>query len=215
MGTIISGTDLDVEYIREKYQAVGKYEKTFFYPRDVNGNFSIKSNRASLKILLGNSGDPTNNHIAMIDILKKSSQATFTVYAPLSYGGTDDYVNRVIEYGKRELKESFVPLTEFMKLDDYLEFISDIDIAMFNHNRQQASNNIYSLVASGATVYMNSQISTYKQLVDIGVLVKDIRDFNLECYSQDILVDNRDRVLDYFSNDNLVEQLKNLYRNEN
>lgn len=48
---------------------------------------------------------------------------------------------KVIIKGKELFGEKFIPLTEFMTFEKYLEFLGSIDIAIFAHKRQQAMGN--------------------------------------------------------------------------
>ena len=51
--------------------------------------------------LIGNSGDPTNNHLDVFDFLKKHDIGNRNIYVPLSYGGSKRYREVVKDVGVR------------------------------------------------------------------------------------------------------------------
>lgn len=107
-------------------------------------------------ILLGNCGDPANNHLDMIDHLKTRS-LDCTIVTPLSYGPDLNYIKYIMEYGKNELGEKFHPLDTFMPLEDYNKIISGCSIVIMNHYIQKAMGNIISCLWLGAKLYLSKK----------------------------------------------------------
>jgi hypothetical protein len=68
-------------------------------------------------ILLGNSGDPSNNHLEILEWLKKH-ETNKKVYTPLSYG-YEKYIEHIEKEGKVFFNENFVALRQYMKLEEY------------------------------------------------------------------------------------------------
>ncbi len=95
------------------------------------------------------------------------------IYCPLSYGIFLEYRDKVIKMGKDLFGEKFVPMTEFMKLDEYLFFINTIDLAIFNHKRQEAMGVILHLLYYGKVVYMNKNSTSFKSFKCRGFKVFD------------------------------------------
>src|SRR5690606_3405679 len=100
---------------------------------------------STVNILVGNSADPSNNHLEILDKLLPYKDADIQIYTPLSYGD-QDHAKLVSEYGKKLFSEKFSPVTDFMKEENYLNFLCSIDIAIFNHKRQQGMGNITTLL---------------------------------------------------------------------
>jgi len=99
-----------------------------------------------------------------------------------------------------------------MPFDQYLNFLNIVDIAIFNHKRQQAMGNIITLLGIGKTVYVRKEVSHSSLLVGIGLNIKFISRFSLESLPAIELLDNAEAVRSYFSKDKLVRQLSNIFR---
>lgn len=107
-----------------------------------------------IKILIGNSAAVTNNHLDALKLLEKFKEEDFKLIVPLSYGGTQSYIDEVIQYGKDTFGDKFVPILDYMSLDEYQNMMTDIKIAMFPLHRQQAMGNINFLIRCGIKVYL-------------------------------------------------------------
>lgn len=118
-------------------------------------------------ILIGNSAHIANNHINAIKKIKEIVDTT--VYVPLSYSGTEDYKDEVIQLGTKYFGEKFKPLTKFLSFNEYNEVLKTISIAIMPHTRSQAFGNIIALLYSGVKVYMSNDSSLYKLLKQLGV----------------------------------------------
>ena len=80
------------------------------------------------RILVGNSGDPTNNHAdayKYLSNLKLSDDHSMEVYSFLSYGD-ERGKNWAMQYGWEYLGKNFHPITDFMPISDFLSFMSNI-----------------------------------------------------------------------------------------
>lgn len=125
-------------------------------------------------VLVGNSGDETNFHPEAFDKLKKYATPSLRVICPLSYGGSTDYLARVMETGKAYFGDGFQPLTTMMNPEQYAEVLATTDIALMNHNRQQGLGNILALLYLGKKVYLRSSVTSYPFLKDKGCDIFDI-----------------------------------------
>jgi len=162
---------------------------------------------STINIQIGNSADPSNEHFEMLGILKKYRDEDIKIFAPLSYG-PKEYALRVKEEGERIFGKKFVALLDFMPYEQYLRFLGDVDIAMFNHRRQQAMGNTISLLGLGKRVYMRRDVTQCALFDRLGINVFDIKDFSL-CQSAEFDVSlNVERIKMYFSERVLSRQLK-------
>jgi dTDP-N-acetylfucosamine:lipid II N-acetylfucosaminyltransferase len=135
--------------------------------------FNITSNK-KLKILIGNSTDPSNNHIEIFNIIENHLDSIDKIYCPLSYGEFYEYKKYIISEGEKRFGDKFIAITEFMSKEDYLSFLKIIDIAIFNHNRQQAMGVTLTLLSLGKIVYMKSGTSSFNSLLNRGFAIFDI-----------------------------------------
>lgn len=114
-------------------------------------------------VLLGNSSDPSNNHIEGLKWIKKNIKGNCEVYCVLSYG--DEIGKRLaIQEGGLLFGEHFHPITSFMARKEYLLFLIDMDIVIMNHNRQQAVGNIITSIVLGKPVILKSRNVVYQIL---------------------------------------------------
>lgn len=151
----------------------GLFDQNF----DLARNMTMKSTyNYPYRILLGNSADPTNNHIDVMDyvdeVFLKSEIELFTA---LSYGDKNSK-KWVIDYGKKKFGEHFHPIVTFMDRQVYLDFLNSMDVVIMFHNRQQAVGNIMTALVLGKPVFMKSTNAVYKMLKKIGITtVYDVR----------------------------------------
>ena len=215
LGYIITGFEEDYELAREWYGVTGKsIVCNMLYPNSVNFKMEELENEKTsekLTVLLGNSGSKTNEHIEAITILKDYENNLLKVYCPLSYGGPRKYAEKVRAYGSKMLGECFVPLMNFIPLEEYEKIWAKVDVAVFNHKRQEALGNIYSLVLQGKTVYLSEDTSTFKFLNRIGVKIGVFRkNMDLTKQRREILESNRRILLSYINMDRNLKTWKKI-----
>lgn len=126
-----------------------------------------------IRILVGNNTSPTNNHESIFRMLLPFKDENILLFCPLSYGLYDEYRDMTIAQGRDYFGNRFVAMTEFMKPDTYREFLNEIDIAIFNHQRQEGMGVIIQLLNLGKVIYMNSSTTSYKSFVSRGFRVFD------------------------------------------
>lgn len=86
----------------------------------------------TVNVLLGFSATQLCDHLYGISLLKKYKYNAISVYCPLNYSVESvGYVQKIISYGKQELGEKFIPILDFIDLEKYGQFLSNIDIALF------------------------------------------------------------------------------------
>lgn len=134
--------------------------------------FEKESRDGIRRIQIGNSSDPSNEHRYIIDRLARFTNMEVEVFAPLSYGDVAN-AKSVIEYGKDKLGNRFHPITHMMSFSDYSVHLSKIDIAIFNHHRQQAMGNIIGLLSLGKKVFIRSDISPWEYFKEKGFAIYD------------------------------------------
>ena len=139
----------DFELACQWYGAKGKYMECFMYPSNLYKEYHSKDkNDYSINIQIGNSADKTNNHLDIFTNLKKFKDQNIKIFAPLSYGD-NKYAHEIADKGKEIFGDKFIPLFDFVSMDQYILFLNNIDIAIFSHNRQQALGNTITLLGLG------------------------------------------------------------------
>ena len=121
------------------------------------------NSNAPLKILIGNSADPSNNYLDAFEWLSKHVKKisnSYRIYSILSYGEPHNK-EQVISEGKALLGDSFEPIVSFMDRAKYLSFLNDIDIMIMYHNRPQANGNIMTTIVMGKPVFLKATNTIY------------------------------------------------------
>ncbi|MGF0066306.1 TDP-N-acetylfucosamine:lipid II N-acetylfucosaminyltransferase [Lachnospiraceae bacterium SGI.085] len=163
----------DYEFLKEHYKTKAKfyiasYSYDFFVPQ-VNAK---REDKKTVNILLGNSATKECRYDEMIEQLKEYKDYPINIKCVLSYPTkNEEYRNHVIEHGKSVFGDKFIPLVDFMNYDDYTKMLAGIDVAIFNHNRQQALGNIASLLYLGKRVFINPDNACKSYFEDIGAII--------------------------------------------
>lgn len=143
----------------------GLYDQNF----DMASKMSTKiENDKPYKILLGNSADPTNNHVDGMMFIKKKLNDDYKLYTVLSYGSELGKM-WAMDCGNNLFGDNFYPIDDYMNRQEYLEFLNRMDVVVMYHNRQQAVGNIMTSLVLGKPVFMKSSNVVYQLLKEIGV----------------------------------------------
>ncbi|NVO18753.1 MAG: TDP-N-acetylfucosamine:lipid II N-acetylfucosaminyltransferase [Bacteroidetes bacterium] len=127
-----------------------------------------------IKILVGNSADPSNFHLDTLEMISKFKHQPIKIYCPLSYYYDKVYIKTVIENGHLHFGENFIPILNMMSSQEYISLLKCVDVGIMNHNRQQALGNILPLLYLGKKVYLRKDVSTFNFLTSLGCIVYDI-----------------------------------------
>ena len=216
VGYLVTGTQGEVDLVRKWYDAQGAHVASYVYTSNiVNDTISLRElpeNQRKVNILAGNSAASTNDHLFIFDKLRRYRNRISNITVPLSYAvsGDKQYVANVISRGKDIFGDQFIPLTRFLKLDQYNALISNVDIAIFAHNRQQGMGNIIHLLALGIKVYMRSDITVWQLFQDLNIKVYDVNKVDLLPIDINTAMKNHERVKEHFSRFTLISQLEKL-----
>lgn len=206
-----------VTYIHEDYLlatqwygAKGEYLESMVYPSNVFLPKTLdEKTHLFTNIMVGNSADPVNNHIDAFERLLQFDLTNVKIYCPLSYG-CKLYAKEVAEAGYRMFGDKFVAITGFMEVKEYLNFLSEIDIVIFNHNYQQAMGNAITLLGYGKKVFMRNSVTPYSFFKNKMIEVFDINQLDLEPIADDVRHHNMKAISDYFSYANFAAQQKKI-----
>jgi dTDP-N-acetylfucosamine:lipid II N-acetylfucosaminyltransferase len=214
IGYLVTYIKGDYSLAQQWYHTQANYQECLMYPSNLykHSEQSSAKTTQSINILIGNSADKSNNHLETFELLKKHAKNNVKIYVPLSYGGNKNYILTVISEGKKIFGDHFIPLTEILPFQDYLALLAEIDIAILNHKRQQAMGNIISLLSFGKKVYLKNDVTHWNFFQEHGMSVFDINQFNLDLISETEKQKNLTIVKDYFSEQNYIYQLNELFK---
>lgn len=212
LGHFVTQIKGDYELAREWYGAKGQYHESFVYQSNLYKEYAISSKQDdSINILVGNSANPTNNHLEVFEKLLEYKNENIQIYCPLSYGN-DTHASEIALRGKELFGGKFIPLLEFMPFEKYLELLGKIDIAIFAHNRQQASGNTVTLLGLGKKVFMSSDVTPWSLFTKLGLFIFDVKKLDISLITEEQAKRNKKAVAEYFSERNLVNQLKEIFQ---
>ena len=220
LGGVITHVQGDYELAKKWYGAKGGYHYCFMYLSNAfntefyDYNTSVKEDDQSTTILIGNSADPSNNHLEILQKLENLKDASIKLVCPLSYGSRS-YANKVIETGNNMFGEKFVPLLEFFSLETYNKVLRKVDVAIFNHQRQQGLGNIINLLGLGKKVFIRGDITTWDFAVDHELIVYNTSELTkeniLSKIPDDVRNNNQSKIKSKFSLDKLNKDWEKIF----
>lgn len=217
LGGLITQVKGDYDLAKKWYGASGKYYYSFMYPSNLYKEYDLSKINKDLSktyILVGNSADPTNNHLEVFEKLKIYMNDNIEIICPLSYGNFE-YKERVIREGVKIFGNKFFPIVEFMPFEIYLDLLAKIDVAIFNHNRQQALGNITTLLGLGKKIFIRDDITTWEfcsfHELKVFSFNKDLNDLTSQMTELEI-ANNINNVKRYFSETKLQKDLVELLK---
>lgn len=161
-------------------------------------------------ILVGNSADPSNNHLELFDFLKGIDIKGRKIIVPLSYGNPL-YRDQIISEGRALFGEYFHPLIDFINLIEYTNIIANCGIVLMNHRRQQAMGNISIMLYKGAKIFLNGKGVTFEFFTKHGAHVFDVElmrsgsDSVFQVLTETQITENR-RILESFWAKEVVQE---------
>jgi hypothetical protein len=205
-----------------EYDLVKSYHRYFnakpidFYYGDTD--FFIKDTvntdieRGKVNIIIGNSAAMTNNHHdALTAISNVNLPPSAKIIIPLSYAGSPEYIQWVTDYAESLFPGHVNALKDYMPLQDYLDLTSHCKVAIFFHERQQASDNIFMQMMYGAKVYMSETSLAYKYLKEEGFVVFSLQseaDKLFDDMTDEMIMTNRRLLCEKYSDHTIIDRVR-------
>lgn len=164
----------------KEFEAIHERDPHFkFFPfryMDPGESYSFELNtRKDQSILLGNSLDPNNNHIDLLNILEKR-QIKCKVYIPISYPEVENYKKKLKAFAQKLKFVTVRFLEDFIPKEEYFSILDECSVAIFGHIRQQAVGNIYHMFYRGRKVFMFKDSIGYKFFKEQGLKIFSVED---------------------------------------
>jgi dTDP-N-acetylfucosamine:lipid II N-acetylfucosaminyltransferase len=209
MGHLVTLLPGDAQYVKQHYGATGQHIDCLVYPTNVFTPIPTPPRKDStIRLQVGNSAFPTNRHREVFEALAQYKDRDIEIICPLSYG-EKEYREDVIALGEEMFAEKFSPLEEFLPYGEYQRFLASIDIAVFNHNRQQGMGNLITHLGLGHKVYLRSDQSPWELFTDMGLELHDIAEGISIEYTPSLK--NKRLIASHFTHERLVEQWEMIY----
>lgn len=175
------------------------------------------SKRAEGKnIFLGNSCTYNNNHLDIIWKLRSLVSKDQKVITPLSYGyiGIRKYI---LYFGNLLLGDSFVPLIDYLSLDEYNTKMLSCSVMIQYLGSPGAQGNIITGLWLGMRVYLNKNSIMYEFFKSLGVHIYSVED-DLNKSNQNLfsplseseIIHNRDVLERYFGDATTKKRVENI-----
>lgn len=142
-----------------------------------------------INVMIGHSSTDELRHINVIRDLAHLKDQNLRFYFPLTYGDSA-YGDIVSAMATEVFEGKAICMKENMPLEDYLDFLSSVDIAIFNTDRQIALGNIHPLLYMGKTIYLPRESVLSKHYRAHGVPIADYESIATSSYAA--LVEPRD-----------------------
>jgi ribosomal protein S27AE len=211
----------DYEAIKSNYDTRAKYIYSV-YPSDVNDEAIVRLRETCPEecgnvVLVGNSADPSNNHDQVFTALIPCMDQIDEIVVPLSYGGSKDYISRVIRRGQQLFGEKFIPLTKFLSADEYGKILCKAKVLVLNHARQQGLGNAVLFLALRKKIFIRSDVTSYNYFRGIGIQIHDTvklmqGEENLFDFDAAKAAKNAEIILNELSERNLVELWNQVFK---
>lgn len=177
-------------------------DKEFLKYKKTSKLNEVLKNKEPIYIQIGQNSLETLNHVKVIKYLSKFRDEDIRIFLPLSYGGTEEYVNRVVKCAEENFPNKSIILRDFMPKKEYFQLTEKISIAIFDTTRQCGLGNIERFNFRNVKVYLSEEGVMYQYFRNQGVPVEKCEnigrmDFN-EFVSQPVITDYN-KFMDYIN----------------
>lgn len=178
----------DISVFNLTYGARPTYRFGYPYPGLYGDMPEMGEKKGRKKIIVGNSGDYSNNHIEILESLRKKEDVEqYDILLPVSYNLIPEYERAIKEWVKAAGMSHLVKLIKnFIEPAEYREFINASTMLITAHNRQQAIGNMLLSLYSGNATILKKEIvvndekqlnPTWELMQKYGLGVNSFEDF--------------------------------------
>jgi hypothetical protein len=185
---------LDWNYLTLEDDIIKGFEEKF-----VNGN----------NLLFGNSALPLNNHLDGIDLIINFNFDYDQILCPLSYGDKTNR-NETIIKGNKIFGNNFIPITDFLDYNEYVNNLISCKYFFVNSLRQVAMGNIVLMLYLGSKVILDKSNPVYEFFITRGVQVFSIEEANTGQLPSIDLENTRSKLKEIWGRTAILEKTKSL-----
>lgn len=206
----------DAEFIEDfAHRQILSYEVFNYSLSEVLGELQDSPFTTGKHILVGNSASFSNNHLYILEHLKKVCIGTDThLIMPLSYGGTIKYADEVEKQFCDAFPQRVKTLRHYMPLHEYNKVFLKINTCIMSAWRQESIGTIIMCLYLGIKVFMSNRSPLYKWLMECGFKLFELESATQESLesplNDDIRLFNRSLVLDRYNEDKVANNFKKL-----
>lgn len=132
-----------------------------------------------LRILVGHHGYPGVSHRRVLEALLRYKNENILIYLPMAYGDRS-YIQQVKKYARDCFSDKAIIIDEPMNFEDYASFLSTIDVAIFDTDKNVAVDNIALLCHFGKKIYSRTTGRIAERLSFESIRVYDVDSIKTE-----------------------------------
>ena len=165
--------------------------------------------------MINHSGDLIFNHFEVMDRIDHL-KSKIDIVLPLVYGDKKFIKDFEMSYLISDSGFNITILKNKMNPNEYMNYLSSIDVAIFNSTIQQGIGNILPLLWFGAKIFLRESNPVYKDLILWGFHIESIHDESFDeklllPLKSDEILENRKLLVKYFSEQAVNDYYKNIF----
>ncbi len=202
-------------HVLDQYLRLNAKKYTLNYLLDIN-HFQSFDQSPSKVILIGNSDDPANNHLELLQRLSIKVGKTTRILMPLS--GVSNSYTKQIEQSAQEKFENVEILDRFVPYDEFHQLLGKCCSLVYGHRRQQGMATLFPFLLSGRRCYFPRENPFYKFLKENNFNVFNLDEIDLKSIflplSEKEKAQNLTLLTSYLSQETISNQWDSIFETE-